>query len=397
MEALVNHSAVMMGAAGAGVVFGLVALVVAWRAVSRVVRAVRAMEPIRAWSLTANLVLGVVGAWGAVLSYDNLRQYADRFVDHGLAYGFPLLVDALVFGASVMFVLSVRRDNPQFGWRATAHGGIAGTVFLNAMAAFQPGGGGWSGLPVHVTPPLVWAVLVELYAKQAGAEVRRERQAPMDRIPARLWLSAPVESARVAVVMTRYAIRSHIEARRIYYLHAAATDALRQAVPGWGAGAWRTRRMIRRQLRGPLSPERVLDVCTETGARLGTGTAAKARQAMVRVVLAEPAMPSAAALPAAPPAPPVPSRGLVIPPASPRRPRRSVAKANGAGEELRDAPDGELLPTVREVMAAGGGRPAVLRAVREAGFKCGTDRATRLMETVAAEQDGPRLAVVSEQ
>ena len=217
----------------------------------------------------------------------------------------------------------------------------------------------------------------------------------MDRIPARLWLSAPVESARVAVVMTRYAIRSHIEARRIYYLHAAATDALRQAVPGWGAGAWRTRRMIRRQLRGPLSPERVLDVCTETGARLGTGVAARARQAMVRVVLAEPAQPPAAALPAAPAVPAVPARALVVPPVS-RAPRRRVAKADGAGGELRDAPDGELLPTVREVMAAAAG---ARRSCGPSGrrVRCGTDRATRLMETVAAEQDGPRLAVVSEQ
>ena len=201
---------------------------------------------------SAHVILAAVAAIGAALSYASLYGGALPTFGPYLAVGFPLLVDALVLGASLQYVAGARVGRARAGWRLTAHAAIAGTLTLNALASPDV-----AGIPWHVTAPAVWAVLVELYARQALGDWRAEHVAPRDRIPARLWLTAPVESIRTWLRMARTAAPSHAVARLDVGRHAAAVEALRLAIGG-RAGR-RVRRVLRRQLRaGSLPPGDVL-------------------------------------------------------------------------------------------------------------------------------------------
>ncbi len=221
-------------------------------ATARVVRRLRA---------SAHVVLAVVAAIGAGLSYTSLRAgAADVFDDSVLSYGFPLLVDALVLGASLQYVAGARAKSPgRFGWRLTAHAAIAATLALNALAAYKPGGGGTPAVPWHITAPAVWAVLVELYARTAAGQWRAEHaDTETSVIPARLWLTAPIESARTWLHQARRSAAVHTRAD--LGRHAAALEALRLSAPG--RPGRRVRRILRRQLRaGSLTPQAVLTAC----------------------------------------------------------------------------------------------------------------------------------------
>jgi len=206
----------------------------------------------------AHAILGVVAALGAVLSYRSLQQAAGAVFPDPLSYGFPLLVDALVLGASLQYVAGCRdHSQGRHGWRAVAHAGIVATLALNALAADRP-----SQVPWHVTAPAVWAVLVELYARSAAGVWRAERDGTQT-IPFRLWLTAPVESARTWLHLARVgsAARGRAEVGR----HAAAAQAVRLTLPGRSGGG--VRRFIRRQLRsGAVTPAVVLSACGWDGA-----------------------------------------------------------------------------------------------------------------------------------
>jgi len=203
---------------------------------------------------TAHVVLAVVAATGAALSYKSLHLAAAEVFDGSvLAYGFPLLVDALVLGASLQYVAGCRtRSAGRHGWRATAHAGIAGTLVLNALASDSP-----AEVPWHVVAPAVWAVLVELYARTAAGQWKAER-ADSEAIPVRLWLTAPIESARTWLRQAR--LTAAVGARFDTGRHAGAVEALRLTIPG--RSGRRVRRVLRRQLRaGSLTPDSVLAAC----------------------------------------------------------------------------------------------------------------------------------------
>ena len=98
----------------------------------------------RRWNRVAACVLPVVAAVGAVLSWGSLYTAAAHALGtHAPAPGginlvgaaFPLLVDALILGASARYVAGVKAARPVAGWRLAAHAGVAGTVLLNADAA----------------------------------------------------------------------------------------------------------------------------------------------------------------------------------------------------------------------------------------------------------------------
>jgi hypothetical protein len=196
-------------------------------------------------------ILAAVAGIGAALSYASLYGAAADVFPPVLAAGFPLLVDALILGASLRYVAGARLGRPVPAWRVTAHAGIAGTIALNALAANTT-----AAVPWHVVAPAVWAVLVELSARDAIGDWRAEQTA-VDRIPARLWVTAPVESARTWLHLAR--LSAAVGARRDAAVLGAARTALRLSARG--RSGRRVRREVARWLRtGALDPAQVLAV-----------------------------------------------------------------------------------------------------------------------------------------
>ena len=195
----------------------------------------------------ARLVLIPVAVIGAVLSFDSLYKAATPTFGEHLAAGFPLLVDLLILGASLQYVAGAKVGRPMAGWRLTAHTGVVGTLILNALAATQLG-----DVPWHVTAPAVWAVLVELTAKQVSGAWKATHANPTDKISPTLWLIAPVESARTRLLMLRTGVTNAQLARTAVGVHAAAREALRLALPD--RRGQRVRKIITRQLRAGSLP-----------------------------------------------------------------------------------------------------------------------------------------------
>jgi hypothetical protein len=198
-------------------------------------------------------LLAVVAVAGAVLSYDSLATKAREYFPPELAHMFPVLVDLLIVGASLAFLAGAMIGRGRPGWRLLAHAGVVGTVTLNALASSSA-----AGIPWHVTPAIVWAVLVELIARDLLGDYRATHTRP-DRIPLALWLTAPGESTSTWLRVRRQV--AHASARTDVGTHAAAREALRMALPGLQAR--RVRRIIARQLRaGSVSPQTVLEQAT---------------------------------------------------------------------------------------------------------------------------------------
>lgn len=206
---------------------------------------------------TGAVVLAVVAMVAAVLSWSSLSEAASLIWGPRLALAFPLLVDALIVGSALIYVAGVRAGVASDGWRLTAHAAAGGTVVLNAMTATTAGEVIW-----HVTPPLVLAALVEL----TRAELSRQRRAlviddaPVDRIPGRLWVHRPVSSLRVWLHMAASGTRSHIDARAELARWASADDVLRRVLRG-APGGRRVRRQVMAQVRDrALDPAVILAV-----------------------------------------------------------------------------------------------------------------------------------------
>jgi hypothetical protein len=195
-------------------------------------------------------VLSLVAAAGAVLSYKSLRDRAAEVFPDALAAVFPLLVDALIVGASLAYLAGAVLGRGRPGWRLTAHAGVAGTLVLNALASKT-----LTDVPWHIAAPLVWSALVELTARDLLGDYRATHARP-DSIPFALWLTAPGESASTWLRVRRQA--AHAAVRVDVGAHAAAREALRMALPGYRAR--RVRRVISRQLRaGSVTPAAVLE------------------------------------------------------------------------------------------------------------------------------------------
>jgi hypothetical protein len=206
----------------------------------------------RRLSFWARTVLIPVAVIGAVLSFDSLYAAATPTFGRYLGAGFPLLVDLLILGSSLQYVAGAKVGRPMAGWRLTAHAGVGATLILNALAAQHLG-----EVPWHVTAPAVWAVLVELTAKQVLGEWKATHATPTDEISFTLWMSTPMESARTRLLMLRTGLTDAHEARAAVGIHAAAREALRLALPSWRGRS--VRKIINRQLRaGSLPPAAIL-------------------------------------------------------------------------------------------------------------------------------------------
>lgn len=194
-------------------------------------------------------VLLLVAVVGAVLSYKSLYDRASEVFGPKLGIGFPVLVDLLIVGASLAYIVGAKIGRPRAGWRLTAHCGVAGTIALNALASPSV-----DQLPWHLTAPIVWSVLVELTARDVLGEYRAAH-APADRIPPILWITAPIESATLTLRVHRQ--RAHAAARMHVGEQSAAREVIRLALPGMRARP--VRRLLGRQLRaGTLTPAQVL-------------------------------------------------------------------------------------------------------------------------------------------
>lgn len=280
----------------------------------------RQARALRVWAL---VVLVPVAVIGAALSFRSLYERAVPVFGPQLALGFPLLVDFLILGASLQYVAGAKTGRPRAGWRWTAHAGVTGTLTLNAMAAPS-----LAEVPWHVTAPAVWSVLVELSAREVLGQWRAVHAPIGDRIPLRLWLTAPVESARTWLRLARRVEGEQALARLDVGVHAAAVEALKLALPQ--RGARRVRRILRRQLRaGSLPPAAVLgplgwmddaDALAEvTPQSVLRAALSDALRGTVAPGLAPPAAPPPAAPPPAALAPPAapPPVALVLPAAEP--------------------------------------------------------------------------------
>jgi hypothetical protein len=201
----------------------------------------------------AVVILAPVAVIGAALSFRSLYLAATPVFGPNMALGFPLLVDLLILGASLFYVSGAKVGHPRAGWRLLAHVGVATTLALNAYASINRPG----DIPWHITAPAVWSVLVELTSREMLGRWRATHTRPTDRIPRRLWLTAPGESIRTSWRMARTGERSAAVARIDADRCAAARDALARVLPG--PRNRRVRRQITRRLwAGSINPEDVL-------------------------------------------------------------------------------------------------------------------------------------------
>jgi hypothetical protein len=199
----------------------------------------------------AVVVLCPVAGIGAALSFQSLHKAAVPIFGP-LAFGFPLLADMLILGATLAFLAGATLGRERSGWRWTAHGGVTTTLLLNALAASSP-----ATIPWHITPALVWSILVEMTARQVTSDWKSASASSTEQIPARLWISTPLDTTRTWLWMARTGQHCHRQARADLALHAAAAQALKTAMPHRRQRG--TRHLIRKQLRaGALDPTVVL-------------------------------------------------------------------------------------------------------------------------------------------
>jgi hypothetical protein len=329
----------------------------------------------RGWSVA---VLSFVAAIGALLSYVSLYEAAVPTFGPIAAAWFPLLVDGLILGASLQYVAGARAGQPRAGWRMTAHAGVVGTVTLNAMAAPT-----LTAVPWHVTAPVVWSVLVELTARTVLGEWRAQHRPTLDRVPARLWVTAPVESARVWLRLARRVDGDQAEARLEVAGYAAAVEALRIALPGRDGRT--ARAILRRQLRaGTLPPQAVLAACGWLDPATATDPAQRVLRAALGAALGQDLVQVEVTVQQGRPEPApeaeVPGRGIV-PVAEVLDPAVQISAARIHAEEnctpVRE-PEPVSAPLVAPVP-----RPAPVAAAR-------TTRAATVTER--ADSAGPRTA-----
>jgi len=203
---------------------------------------------------------GLVNSWGAMYAAaeshtrgTHLGSVQVMGVSISLAAAtLPAVIDLLIVAASWRYLIGVRRRIPVAGWRITAHVAIAASVLMNAAAAERPSDWAW-----HVVAPLSLSIVIELFVREllgTLGEVRREGRA--DRIPLRLWITAPAESARTWLMIARRVTGVQALARAETGQRRAAMLLVRIVLPGRKHSA--TRRTLATLTRtGALPPAAV--------------------------------------------------------------------------------------------------------------------------------------------
>ena len=354
----------------------------------------RVKTPGRWYRGGAVLVLTVVAGIGAVLSWGSLYLAASVGLGASsptwqginlIGAAFPLLLDALILGASLRYVGGVKAQRPVSGWRVVAHAAIGATVCFNAAASDTA-----AHIPWHIVAPAVWSLIVELYARDVLGELREVRPQNADRIPLRLWISATGESVRASWFMARTGEESAEVARISADRCAAARDALRRAIPG--KVNRRTRREITRRLwAGSITPGDVFAAIGWCGEAIKECDPEVVLRASLRAVLGpdvtdatqgtrgatEPEAPTTAE----PLQPATAELGITEPDSKPDIPELE------SPEPLRLARPIPADRAVRETVARmlAGETPSI-RSVK-AKYRCGHSRATEILSEARAHVD----------
>ena len=203
---------------------------------------------------------GLVNSWGAMYAAALVHTRGTHLgsaqvmgVSISLAAAtLPAVIDLLIVAGSWRYLIGVRRRIPVAGWRVTAHTAIAVSVLMNAAAAERPADWPW-----HVVAPLSLSIVIELFVREllgTLGEVRRQGRG--DRIPLRLWITAPVESARTWLMIARRVTGVQALARAEAGQRRASMLLVRIVLPGRRHTA--TRRTLAALTRtGALPPQAV--------------------------------------------------------------------------------------------------------------------------------------------
>lgn len=195
------------------------------------------------------LLATTVAGPAAVLSFDSVRQAAEPHFGH-LAWLAPLMADGGAAGFALWYVTTVRSGRAQHALRLASHVCVGITVTLNVLSAHSPVGALW-----HAVPPVLWSVLVELYARHFADEWKAAHL-DVAKIPLRLWITSPVESFRTWLVQARKVADPGSRAQ------VGAHDAARLVLDlasGSRVSTRRAHRLAARQLTtGAVSPAQVL-------------------------------------------------------------------------------------------------------------------------------------------
>jgi hypothetical protein len=241
------------------------------------------------------LALAVLAAIAAWLSYASVRTAAVPVFGLGGGSVFPLLLDTGVFTSSEYYLRSVRANRPMTGFRTLTRALIAATIAVNVSTATTA-----RAALLHAVPPALFAALVELRARQILGDKRHQAGGQIDRIPARLWLTSPIESFKLSLWVAK--ATSHGTQRAERERHLVAVRALKLALPGWWSDARAARTLVRRQLRaGTLEPAALITATGLNQSVEGTGAAAVLRVALRAALGAAPdPLPEDASRPLAP-------------------------------------------------------------------------------------------------
>ena len=195
------------------------------------------------------LLATTVAGPAAVLSFDSVRQAAEPHFGH-LAWLAPLMADGGAAGFALWYVTTVRSGRAQHALRLASHVCVGITVTLNVLSAHSPVGALW-----HAVPPVLWSVLVELYARHFADEWKAAHL-DVAKIPLRLWITSPIESFRTWLVQARKVadpgsraqVGAHDAARLVLDLAAGSRVSTRRA----------HQLAVRQLTTGAVSPAQVL-------------------------------------------------------------------------------------------------------------------------------------------
>ncbi|HTJ71441.1 MAG TPA: DUF2637 domain-containing protein [Actinospica sp.] len=312
------------------------------------------------------VLLAGVSAW---LSYASVRSVAIGIFGMAGGSAFPVLLDTGVYVASEYYLSSVRSNRPQHGFRALAHALVAVTVALNVSAATD-----YRAAMFHAVPPLVFAALVELRARQELGDVRAAQGRP-DRIPFRLWIVNPIESAKLSLWAARQGSLSTVRTARERQL--TALRALAIAVPdtkGDKGRAKLARGLVARQLRaGSLDPRALVEA---TG--LDQITPTPGAESVLRVALISALGAPSARTSRRTGAGQSASADLVLPAARRTRGPENPNPGRSIDELRADA------LTMHLASVQGTGKPVSMRALKD-GLGIGQARATELRDWLTAQ------------
>jgi len=236
----------------------------------------------------------------------------------------------------------------------------------------------WRAALFHAVPPALFAALVELRARKELGHAHTTKDAP-ERIPVRLWVTAPIESLQLAPWVARQ--NSHSAQRVARERQMTALQALNIALPSTKGDKGRTkiaRSLVARQLKsGALDPRTLVEATGLDQTTPHPGAEAVLRIALLSALGAPKTHSQHVINTGHTTGTPVPEHLLPPPPRRTRAPQNPHLCRTLV--ELRDT-----ALHLNQSTIASTGKPATLRALkRDLGI--GQDRATELRDWLTTQ------------